>query len=503
MRTTSLLGLGLVLALPWGLLPVLGGTVWAGAPEAAPPGPAAIDGAIRRGVEWILAAQKGPGAWGSGRHAVGKSALAAYALLHAGLAEGQGTKASRRLTRALRYLDTHGAGRVSLSRESDTRTYEAALLLLVLQARGRPNDRERLQRLADLLCRTQTRNGQWWYDGKGGPRAAAGDNSNTQFALLALGRAHGAGLRVEPKVLARTTAWWIQAATKRGGFGYASGGSPRSAATGSMTAAGIACLAIGRRIQPGAATTEAERVQAAATRFLAEVFSVTRNHGPTTARVKQRRRNAGRGWQHYYLWTVERAMVLSEQERLGEHDWYAEGAGQLLATQKKDGSWRGEHPLYATCFALLFLTRAAAPPRVFTPRPEPGAPGVGQVPVTPAPAAREVPAPGAAPAGKDAPPAAPLPPGTVRDWLGEALAPGVLAQRCRQAGAGSLLPLVTALQDPRPDVRQRAFESLRALLPDALTERVDRHPLPRGRLALRLRRDARDLVLREGRFILP
>jgi len=55
---------------------------------------------------------------------------------------------------------------------------------------------------------------------------------------------------------------------------------------------------------------------------------------------------------------------------------------------------------------------------------------------------------------------------------------------------------------PGHAVRRRADEALRALLPDALTEGVDRHPLRRGRLTLRLRRDARDLVLQNGRFVL-
>lgn len=495
-RLVALCLLGLTLAAP------------ATAGGGALPSPPEIDAAIERGVEWLLEEQKPQGAWGSARHAVGRTALAVFALLHCGLAEGQGTPESRRLTRALRYLDRFGAGR-SDRRERDTRTYEASLLLLLLRARGRPEDRPRMQRLAALLCRTQARNGQWWYDGE--KDALAGDNSNTQFAVLALGAAHGEGLELSLQTLQRAGRWWQESGGSEGGFGYASGGSPKSAPTGSMTAAGIACLAIvaaagqaprGPLIRgDGPVETRFERTRRGAIEFLAQVFSVERNHGPPMDRRNQRQRLAGRGWLHYYLWTVERAMVLAGLEQLGGHDWYAEGARHLVDSQKKDGSWRGEHPLYATCFALLFLTRAADPPRAFTPAaPAPPPPGTAP-PVTPAPAERAPQAP--SPAPPEVPAVPQVPPGTVWDWLKEELPLGELAGRCRLAGAGSLPPLVRALQDPDKDLRRRAFEALTALLPAERTRRADRHPLARGRLALWLRLYARHLQVVDGRFVMP
>jgi hypothetical protein len=479
------------------------------AEEPRLPTPDEIDGAIERGVAWLLEEQRGPGTWGSGKHAVGKTALATFALLHCGLAEDQDTKASRRLARALRHLDTHGAGRAR-RRETDTRTYEASLLLMLLRSRGRPEDRERMQRLAALLCRSQAGNGQWWYDGVG--KNTAGDNSNTQFAVLALGVARGEGLDVPDTYLRRAMRWWHSSGGSDGGFGYASGGSPKSASTGSMTAAGIACLGILETIFPRAAWRGVDpkyapapkgpaAVRPNAVAFLDQVFSVRRNHGPAIDRKNQRQRLAGRGWLHYYLWTVERAMVLAGLEKLGKHDWYALGARHLVDTQKKDGSWRGEHPLYATCFALLFLTRAADPPRAFTPGPAPPpAPGTA-APTTPRP---DAPSPAEPePAPEREPERGNLPPGTVADWLREDLQVGELPRRCRLAGAGSLMPLVRALQDPDEKVRRRAFEALTMLLPDERTRRADRHPLARGRLALWLRLYARHLVLEHDRFVVP
>ena len=334
-------------------------------PESAPPSVEAIDGAIERGVTWLLKERRPAGTWASGSRAFGHTALALFALLHAGVDERE----DEAVARSLAWLDRHGPGRQD-GAEPDAATYDTSLALLLLRDRGRAADRPRRERLARVLEASQAENGQWSYAGQpGGRRPGAGDNSNTQFAVLALGAAAGEGVTVEPLVLKRALRWWTLSVQEDGGFGYASGGSRASASTGSMTAAGICSLRILESALGEDAPAEAARVRGAALRRLALEFEVDRNFGPAPGGTKQRQRNAGRGWNHYYLWSVERAMVLAEEEWLGGVDWYAAGARHLLATQKRDGSWRGEHPLYATCFALLFLTRAADPPRAFTPRP--------------------------------------------------------------------------------------------------------------------------------------
>jgi hypothetical protein len=470
--------------------------VGAGAPvrgdEPAPQTPEAIDVAIEKGVGWLVADQDPQGTWGSRSEPLGPTALAVYALLHAGLREGQDLPASRRLARALRWIDDHGPGR-ERSRADDSGTYAVSLLLLLLRERARPEDRPRMQALADRLVAQQALNGQWDYGGKPPRRSDVGDNSNTHFALFALGAAVGEGLDVPRKTLEAARTWWCSSAQKDGGWGYSSGGSLASASTGSMTCAGIACLALldaALSAPEGGLPPPSEKARGGLG-FLASVFRVDRNHGPTMDRSRERQRGGGRGWLHYYLWTLERAMVLGGHERIAGKDWYALGAAHLLATQKDDGSWRQEHPLYGTCFALLFLSRAADPPRAFTPRPKEPSPAV---PVTPR--AEEAPATGPDPA--QAP--EPLPEGTPAEWLGEDLAPGVLAERVRRVGPGALLPLVEALDHPDRARRRRAHEALVELLPEERTRAIDRHPLPRGRLHRWLRRFGRDLVLVEGRF---
>ncbi len=68
-------------------------------------------------------------------------------------------------------------------------------------------------------------------------------------------------------------------------------------------------------------------------------------------------------WYFYYMYGLERAGVLSDRVHIGRHDWYREGAEALMSLQAGDGSWggEGEGQTCATCFALLFLTRATVP----------------------------------------------------------------------------------------------------------------------------------------------
>lgn len=61
----------------------------------------------------------------------------------------------------------------------------------------------------------------------------------------------------------------------------------------------------------------------------------------------------------YYLWSLERVAVTYNLSTIGGKDWYAWGAGIILANQLPDGSWSDRFPgVPDTCFALLFLKRA-------------------------------------------------------------------------------------------------------------------------------------------------
>jgi hypothetical protein len=61
------------------------------------------------------------------------------------------------------------------------------------------------------------------------------------------------------------------------------------------------------------------------------------------------------GYYYYYMYGLERVGTLSKKKFIGKHDWYKEGARELLKLQGKDGGWKG---VISTSFALLFLRRA-------------------------------------------------------------------------------------------------------------------------------------------------
>ena len=65
---------------------------------------------------------------------------------------------------------------------------------------------------------------------------------------------------------------------------------------------------------------------------------------------------------YYFMYAMERVGIFTGLEKLGKHWWYAEGAKELLARQKADGSWYGGadevDAVIDTCFAILFLRRA-------------------------------------------------------------------------------------------------------------------------------------------------
>jgi hypothetical protein len=215
------------------------------------------------------------------------------------------------------------------------------------------------------------------------------DNSNTQYALLGLFAAQLCGAEISPQVWTASGNHWLRVKIAGGdaaapqlvrhldldrqqqgkgtrargskvpmlGWAYGASGQP----TGSMTCAGVTGLtlcAAGLRLQKkGNPKLLREFDDAARGGFLwlERNFTVRRNPGPP---------GSWTNWYYYYLYGLERTCELNQVALLGDRDWYFEGAMQLLGQQRADGSWGGV--AYDSCFALLFLKKAALP--AITPR---------------------------------------------------------------------------------------------------------------------------------------
>lgn len=292
----------------------------------------AVNQAIDRGVAWLLAHQQLDGTWDYGNAArPGHTALCAYTLVKSGLSPEH-----HAVQRAMKVVQGF----------QPERTYDTALCILALAAHDPEGNEELIQELVDQLV-------DWQHDtGWGYPEGA--DLSNTQYAALGLWAGANAGARVTTRTWSDLISATLRYETK-GGFGYRpDGGAP----TGSMTAAGVAVLAICRD-QLGLKDTNKDRrrwkkVQdpiEAGIRWLDDNWSVINNPG------------RGRSHLGYYLYGLERVGALAPTPVIGRHDWYKEGAAALVRGQGDKGHWG---PMLGagheqTCFALLFLRRATMP----------------------------------------------------------------------------------------------------------------------------------------------
>ena len=317
-----------------------------------------IDAAVERGVRWLRGEQKRDGAFGQGP---GETALALLTLRHCGVAADDRAceRAARHLERNLPDGTVYGAalGAVALL-EQDARLHEAKIAALV-------------EDLVDAQCE----NGQWSYGYRRTARGAAGDNSNSQFAILALAAARARGIAVPDEPFDRLRTFLEETQNEDGGFGYSA--KERSRSYASMTAGAAMCLGLSPardtgpdRVEAPADDGDGETADPArrhALEWLARHFDPEANTGAARAFGSKAGRRSDAFWRHYWLWSVERAAAACGVERLGEHDWYAAGCRVLLDRQHDDGQWRDpEREILATCFALLFFRRSTE--RVITPR---------------------------------------------------------------------------------------------------------------------------------------
>lgn len=311
---------------------VLALLIGAGAPAPAEEATleARVDEAIDRGVRWLLHHQELDGSYPAAENEFGDglTAFVTYTLLKSGVPSRH-----HAVRRAL----------VRLQGAEPRLTYDTGALLLALGAHPEDQSAWMQEHLDALLS---------WRTERGFGYPAGADLSNTQFGALGLWAAARAGLEVPSEVWVELIEAVFDFQQRDGGFLYKAG---RNRTTHSMTAAGLGVLAICRdrlrasdALDPELASLIEESFQAGV-EWLAEDFRVSSTF------------ERGGGWHLYYLYGLERIGALWPVERIGEHDWYREGALELLDLQLHSGQWQGAGkyaPVSSTCFALLFLQRA-------------------------------------------------------------------------------------------------------------------------------------------------
>ena len=185
------------------------------------------------------------------------------------------------------------------------------------------------------------------------PRSPMADNSNTQFALLALWAAQRQGLPVE-RSLALVVQRFRPCQNEDGGWGYHSGGTKREPSKPSMTCVGLLGLAVGHGL---GGDDSAARGSVSDPQIENALHYLAKRIGKPGSDKKPQQEDL------YFLWSLERVGVLYGLRAIEGKDWYAWGANLLQAHQSKEGNWQngryhGSSPTLDTCFALLFLERA-------------------------------------------------------------------------------------------------------------------------------------------------
>jgi hypothetical protein len=361
-----------------------------------------------KAVAFLKKTQRPDGSWdgdGQAQHVAGSTGLAGLTLLECGV------KADDPAVQKAVYYLRDAMPRLSM-------TYELSLTILFFSRYGKDEDKERIQKLALRVVAGQQPQGGWTYvcpilssydDAKllpvlkdlcaagekalprnrarllaalpanlrslavlqdvskqpGGFFRGGGDNSNTQFALLALWTAHRDHLPVEASLA--LVARRFQASQNADGSWNYSGdniASPNRLPT--MTCAGLIGLAVGYGVAKdtkGAWGPQHSQRPADNPAVQKAIACVGQKVGDPRRDPKAPRPPMT---EMYFLWSVERVAVLWRLKTIpapGGKQWYQWGLDMLAPNQRPDGSWQAgtgvaSTPLIDTCFALLFLQRA-------------------------------------------------------------------------------------------------------------------------------------------------
>jgi hypothetical protein len=308
---------------------------------------------IRRGVDFIKQEQNPKtGGWTDAHQQPGGvTSLCVLALLNAGESPDDPSVAA-----ALDYLRKLGNPKM---------VYATSLQTMVFCVAEPEQDRLLIRRNAEWLESAQVRGkptpGGWSYSAGGG--RGSPDQSNSQFAVLALHEAQQVGVFVSPKTWELAARYWHQNQRKDGSWGYRT-----LAGSGSMTCAGLSSLLIcAKNLLRGDAAVKNGRVLCCGRhepiesielgfRWLDKNFSVRSN--PSAGKVNSQ------NWYHYYMYGLERVGRMGGRRFIGDHDWYREGAEVLVDTQDKlRGFWMGSsrNPTISTALSVLFLSKGRRP----------------------------------------------------------------------------------------------------------------------------------------------
>jgi len=308
---------------------------------------------IDRAINYLKSRQRSDGTWREWKSQKGSiTSLCALALLNAGVEPDD-----KNMAQALTYL----------RQQKLKTTYTVSLQTMVLcQAEPKKDHLKIVENVKWLVANQVTsgrRKGAWSYP------PGSGDNSNAQFALLALHEAERVGAGPSDDWVWRLAkAYWEGCQNDDGSWGYYEGLS----GTGSMTCAGLASLIItSDKVQDADAMID-ENGRICCCRKSGDDDRMERALRWLGRNMTVEKNPQAPAWHFYYLYGIERIGRLTARRFIGtpgrQHDWYREGADYLLSNRldSMSGFIKGEgpaenDPLISTSLALLFLSKGRRP----------------------------------------------------------------------------------------------------------------------------------------------
>ena len=312
------------------------------APTAAAVSADEVKGAIDKAVGHLVSLQQEDGSWkrpdgapGGAGYDVGRTALVTLALARSG-----SPTAARAVHGGLAFVTRHAP---------EPKTYTAGLVVTLLSEEDPGRYRKLIERYASMTVRAQARRGAeaggWGYGIADATRGRP-DNSNSQFAVMALHGTERAGLRI-PK-----TSWKLVKKhyevnqSPDGGWSYLGAACERargqqpSGSTLSMTAACAVSLHLAEQaLNPVKPEPGREAKVSPAVRAAIAWISRSRPQGPA------------------YTWvTLQRLGLHTGRDQFGDTDWRQVGADSMVTLIN-----RGPTDAADEALALLFLTRLQSP----------------------------------------------------------------------------------------------------------------------------------------------
>lgn len=303
----------------------------------------AVDRRIEQLVTFLKAQQitdPGPkfgsfrGERNEGVHAGGVSALATFALLHAGVPWHDPV-----IKRSIEHLQDHPLP------GTYSRSLRAAVYAHLVDTAGsmsmRTNIRRYLQADTDWLVKALKIDGYYGYDVGG----TGGDHSCAQFGVLGTWIAERAGGEVPANYWRRIAEHWVAHQQKDGSWTYSGTGPGRV----TMTTAGVNTMYVLLSQLHARSEPPYRRLRGVGARRELDIKGTYQSIERGLARLAQGDLFAGGGYQ---LFGLERLGVASGLKYVGGVDWYREGVRRMtsLPTDTIEAS-----------FELLFLTYGRAP----------------------------------------------------------------------------------------------------------------------------------------------